>query len=55
MKRARPKDWSATELMRLKSMARRKLDAQQIALAFWLARWINQKEVAELRVIPRKR
>ena len=54
MKRARPKDWSKAELSRLKAMARRRVDAQEIAIA--LGRHVGsvKKKVRELGLVPRK-
>jgi hypothetical protein len=54
MKRARPQDWSKAELSRLKAMARRKVDAREIAIA--LGRHVGsvKKKVRELGLVPRK-
>jgi hypothetical protein len=54
MKRTRPQNWSKAELTLLKAMARRKADAQQIAIA--LGRHVGsiKRKVRELGLVPRK-
>ena len=54
MKQARPQNWSKAELTHLKAMARRKENAQQIAIA--LGRHVGsvKKKVRELGLVPRK-
>ena len=55
MKRTSPKDWSPTDLTRLKDMARSKFDAQQIATALGRHAGSVKKKLRELKVVPRKR
>jgi hypothetical protein len=55
MKRARPKEWSATELVRLKGMVRCKFDAKQICHRARSARWISQEEVARAENLTAKK
>jgi hypothetical protein len=55
MKRARPQDWSEAELKRLKGMARRKVNARQIALALGRHAGSVKKKLREIGKVPRKR
>jgi hypothetical protein len=55
MKRVTSKDWSTVELVRLKAMVRRCVDARQIAIA--LGRHVTsvRRKVRELGLVPRKK
>jgi hypothetical protein len=48
-------DWSEAELSRLKAMARRKVDAQEIALTLGRHTGSVKKKARELGLVPRKR
>jgi hypothetical protein len=54
MKLTHSRDWSETELERLKAMVRRKVDVRRIALA--LGRYVEpvKKKMRELKLVPRK-
>ena len=55
MKLAHPKDWSKAQVGRLKVMARRRVDTEQIAIA--LGRHVEsvKKKMRELGLVPQKR
>jgi hypothetical protein len=53
--RRRPQKWSEAELTDLKAMARRKMDAREIALALGRHVASVKKKARELKLVLRKR
>ena|SRR5215510_4732600 len=52
MKLAHPKDWSKAEVGRLKAMARRRVDTEQIAIALGRHVGISEEEDARIGIGP---
>ena len=55
MKRARSKDWSEAELIRLKTMLRRRVSARQIAITLGRHVVSVKKKARELGLVPLRR